>query len=138
MPDVSVVIPTHNRSELLSLTLRSALRQRGVDLEIIVVDDGSVDDTPRLVGALGDPRIRMLRHDVAQGVSAARNHGIVESQGRWIAFLDDDDLWSPEKLALQLHALRETGRGWAYTGMVHVAIDNRVIAGQPPPTPRRP
>ena len=135
VPDVSVVIPTHNRSELLSLTLRSALRQRDVDLEVIVVDDGSVDATLRLVDGLGDSRVRMLRHEVAQGVSAARNHGILEARGRWISFLDDDDLWSPEKLALQLQALRETGRGWAYTGMVHIAIDNRVIAGQPPPTP---
>lgn len=133
--DVSVVIPTHNRSGLLSLTLRSVLLQRDVDLEVIVVDDGSEDDTPRLLEGLGDPRVRVLHHEVPQGVSAARNHGIVEAQGRWISFLDDDDLWSPEKLALQLQALRETGRRWAYTGMVHVAADNRVIAGQPPPTP---
>jgi glycosyltransferase involved in cell wall biosynthesis len=91
-PDVSVVIPTRDRSRLLVLALRSALRQREVDLEVVVVDDGSGDDTPEVVAGLRDARVHLVRHPGPHGVSAARNSGIAAARGRWIAFLDDDDL----------------------------------------------
>jgi glycosyltransferase involved in cell wall biosynthesis len=135
MPEVSVIIPTHNRRALLRLTLYSALYQRDVDLEVVVVDDGSQDDTPDFLQQLDDPRVRVLRHDVARGVSAARNHGIEEARGRWLAFLDDDDLWAPHKLALQLGALHESGSLWAYAGTVEISKDNKVFDGRPPFTP---
>jgi glycosyltransferase involved in cell wall biosynthesis len=133
--DVSVVIPTHDRRDLLPLTLHSALRQRGVDLEVVVVDDGSADDTSLFVRAIDDARVRLIRHEIAQGVSAARNHGIAEARGRWVAFLDDDDLWSPDKLALQVEALRRTDRTWVYAGTVEISLDNRVFDGRPPHEP---
>jgi glycosyltransferase involved in cell wall biosynthesis len=135
MPEVSVIIPTHNRSTLLPLTLHSVLRQREVDLEVIVVDDGSGDDTPEFLRRMDDPRVRALRHEAAQGVSAARNHGIEEARGRWVAFLDDDDLWAPQKLSLQLEALRASGRNWAYAGTVDISKDARVFDGRPPFSP---
>jgi glycosyltransferase involved in cell wall biosynthesis len=134
-PDVSVVIPTHNRSLLLPLTLRSVLWQRDVDLEVIVVDDHSEDDTFEFLRRVGDPRVRVFRHDAWRGVSAARNHGIQEARGRWVAFLDDDDLWSPQKLTWQLDAVRESRRKWAYGGTVEISVDNRVFDGRPPFTP---
>ena len=108
MPEVSVVIPTRDRSRLLGLTLHSVLWQRGVVVVVVVVDDGSTDDTAQTVAGLADPRVRLVRHDTAQGVSAARNRGITEAHGRWVAFLDDDDLWAPDKLACQLQAARGT------------------------------
>ena len=136
MTDVSVIIPTHNRRNLLELCLRGVLWQRNVDFEVIVVDDGSTDDTPRMLQAYGD-RIRVVRHERAQGVSGARNRGIAEARGTWVAFLDDDDLWAAEKLELQLEALRRTGRRWAYTGAVEVGMNNTILSGQPPPSPER-
>jgi len=132
--EVSVIIPTRNRSKLLELSLRSVLWQRNVDFETIVVDDGSIDDTPRVLRSLGD-RIRVVRHERSQGVSAARNRGIAEAHGDWVAFLDDDDLWAPDKLELQLHALRCSNRRWAYAGAVEITKDNRVLAGRPPASP---
>jgi hypothetical protein len=132
MPDVSVIIPTHDRKRLLALTIQSVLWQRDVDLELLVVDDGSSDGTSEVVRALGDPRVRLLRHDVARGVSAARNHGVEEARGRWVAFLDDDDLWSSLKLPLQLDALRESGMSWAFAGTVEISMDNKVFDGRPP------
>lgn len=135
MPEVSVIIPTHNRRALLPLTMHSARHQRLVDLEVIVVDDGSEDGTADFLGRVSDARVRVFRHDVAQGVSAARNHGIEEARGRWVAFLDDDDLWAPRKLSLQLEALRVTGRRWAYGGTVEMSKDNLVFDGRPPFTP---
>jgi glycosyltransferase involved in cell wall biosynthesis len=134
-PEVTVVVPTHNRSGLLALTLRSVLWQRHVDLEVVVVDDGSTDDTAQVVAGLGDPRVRRVHHHTPQGVSAARNRGIAEAGGGWVAFVDDDDLWAPEKLARQLQAARDTGRAWAYAGAVSVDIDQRLIGGTPPIPP---
>jgi glycosyltransferase involved in cell wall biosynthesis len=136
VPEISIIIPTRNRSGLLALSLLSAQRQRHVDLEVIVVDDGSADDTPGMLRRLAPP-VRVIRHDRAQGVSAARNHGIAEAQGEWVAFLDDDDLWAPEKLALQLEALRRDGTHWAYAGAVDIAPNHSVIAGRPPFPPDR-
>jgi glycosyltransferase involved in cell wall biosynthesis len=136
-PQVSVVIPTHDRSGLLALALRSALSQLDVELEVIVVDDGSTDDTSGVVAGFGDPRIRLIRHDVPQGVSAARNRGIAEARGAWIAFLDDDDLWAPEKLASQLQAARSTDRSWVYVGSVNVSASHRVVGGKPPLPPEQ-
>jgi glycosyltransferase involved in cell wall biosynthesis len=135
-PDVSVVIPTHDRMGLLALTLRTVFWQDEVELEVIVVDDGSSDRTTETVERLGDRRVRMVRHETPQGVSAARNRGIADAAGRWIAFLDDDDLWAPDKLAQQLRAIRETDRAWAYTGSVNVTMDHRIIGGAPPSAPK--
>jgi glycosyltransferase involved in cell wall biosynthesis len=137
MPDVSVVIPTHNRSGLLALTLRSALRQHGVDLEVVVVDDGSTDGTAAAVERLADPRVRMVRHATPLGVSSSRNAGIAEARGRWVAFLDDDDLWAPDKLARQLEAAEAARRSWVYAGTVNVDDRLRVLEGGPPPPPER-
>jgi glycosyltransferase involved in cell wall biosynthesis len=136
MPDVSVIVPTHNRSAWLRLTLTSVLGQRGVDLEVLVVDDGSIDDTAGTVKALGDPRVRLLRHERPEGVSATRNHGAAEAHGEWLGFVDDDDLWAPEKLARQLEAAEGHGRAWAYTGSVNVDDDLRVLAAIRPFSPR--
>src|SRR5918993_3753166 len=137
MSSISVVVPTRNRSDLLAVTLRSVLRQRDVDLEVIVVDEASTDDTARMLAAVGDPRVRSIRHQTPQGVSTARNHGAAEARGEWVAFTDDDDLWAPDKLARQLHAAQVAGRDWAYTGSVNIADDFRIIYGSPPLPPEQ-
>jgi glycosyltransferase involved in cell wall biosynthesis len=134
-PVASVVIPTHNRCGRLRLALRSALAQRAVHLEVVIVDDGSVDGTSDMVTGLRDPRVRLVRHDVPSGESGARNRGVAEARGEWVAFLDDDDLWAPDKLARQLQALGETGCDWAYAGDVAIDERLRVRHGSPPPLP---
>jgi len=137
MADVSVVIPTRDRRGLLALTLRCALRQRGVDLEVVVVDDGSTDDTADMLRRLGDPRVHLVRHATPTGVSASRNAGVAAARGEWIAFLDDDDLWAPDKLTLQLQAAEAAGRTWVYAGTVNVDDRLRILEGGPPPPPER-
>ncbi len=131
------MVPTHNRRELLALTLSTILWQKDVDLEVVVVDDGSSDATvvATVVGQRGDRRIRVVRHERPQGVSAARNRGIAESRGSWLAFCDDDDLWAPDKLVRQLIAACDSQRHWVYTGAVRIDLDQRIIGGTPPPTP---
>jgi glycosyltransferase involved in cell wall biosynthesis len=134
-PLVSVLIPTRNRCRRLFTTLRSVVAQREVNLEIVVVDDGSEDDTDKMVIGLGDPRIRLVRNESPRGESGARNRGLEETRGAWVAFLDDDDLWAPDKLARQLRALQDTRREWAYTGDVMVNSELRLLSGGPPPPP---
>lgn len=136
-PDITAVVPTHNRAPLLLTTLRTVLWQQGVSLEVVVVDDGSTDDTAAAVEQLADPRIRLIRNDRPQGVSAARNRGAEQGRAPWLAFCDDDDLWAPDKLASQLAAARAVRRDWAYGGAVHVNIDLTVLSAKRPPHPAR-
>jgi glycosyltransferase involved in cell wall biosynthesis len=103
---ISVIIPLYNRREEIGRAIASALRQSHAPHEILVVDDASGDGSAEAVAALGDKRIRLLRHGRNQGASAARNTGIAAAEGEWIALLDSDDEWAPEKLARQLDTLR--------------------------------
>lgn len=136
-PDVSVVIPTRDRRDRLRLALVSVLRQRRIHVEVIVADDASTDGTAEMIAGLEDPRVHVVRHRSRRGVSAARNRGIAEANGTWVAFLDDDDLWAPDKLALQLEAAGSTGRSWAYAGDVNVDDHLRVLSAFRPPTPQQ-
>lgn len=101
---VSVIIPSYNRSRLVCLAVESALAQTHPAVEIIVVDDGSTDDTPSQLATFGD-HIRILRQ-VNSGVCAARNNGMAAANGEFIAFLDSDDRWLPWKIAAQVAAFR--------------------------------
>jgi glycosyltransferase involved in cell wall biosynthesis len=101
---VSVVIPTHDRGRVVVEAIESALAQTHPPLEVIVVDDGSTDDTAERVGRLRDARVRYLRRPHA-GVSAARNAGIAAATGDLVAFLDSDDLWKPDKVEAEIAAL---------------------------------
>ncbi|MFH1117065.1 MAG: glycosyltransferase [Pseudomonadota bacterium] len=100
MPAASVIIPTYNRAHVLGRAIGSVLAQSYRDFELIVVDDGSTDDTAALP-ACRDERVTLVRQD-NRGVSAARNTGIRHSRGRLTAFLDSDDEWLPDKLARQV------------------------------------
>ena len=129
----SVVIPTRDRPEMLVGAVAGALAQRGVEVEVLVVDDGSA--VPAADAVPSDGRVRVLRHDFPRGVSAARNTGIDHARAPWIAFLDDDDLWAPNKLASQIAAADAAGAAWAYAGDVTVDEDLDIVSGAPPPPP---
>jgi glycosyltransferase involved in cell wall biosynthesis len=127
---ISVIVPTRNRSAMLALTLRSVLRQEGVTFEIIVVDEGSNDDTADMLSAMSS-QVRVVRHDAPRGLAAARNHGAEVARGEWLAFLDDDDLWAPDKLKQQLDAAERSGSNWVYAGTVN--FDRCCIVYSAPP-----
>ena len=105
MPLVSVIIPTYNRAIYVTAAIDSVLAQTFTDYEIIVVDDGSTDDTKKLL----QPYLSIIHYIYQEnkGVSAARNTGILAAQGKWLAFLDSDDIWLPEKLNVQINDINE-------------------------------
>jgi glycosyltransferase involved in cell wall biosynthesis len=109
MPSVSVIIPTFNRSQTLRRAVDSVLRQSFRDFELIIVDDGSQDETITLLSSIRDPRIKVLSQ-LNHGVSHARNRGIEASRGDLICFLDSDDAWCPNKLARQIDILKDDPR----------------------------
>ena len=115
-PRVSVIIPTYNRAATVRGAIDSALGQTFSDLEVIVVDDGSADGTGKILQETYGDRIRYFVQ-ANQGVSAARNKGLAEARGQWIALLDSDDLWEKEKLEWQFKALERFGSrcGACYT-----------------------
>ncbi|WP_435346664.1 glycosyltransferase family 2 protein [Haloarchaeobius sp. HRN-SO-5] len=119
MPTVSVIIPTYNRADAVQRTIDSVLDQTFEDFEVLVVDDASSDDTPAVVESYDDPRVELVQHQVNRGGSAARNTGIEEATGEYIAFLDSDDEWRPRKLERQHRLLERRGEDWvaAYCGV---------------------
>ncbi len=102
---VSVILPAYNRAEHLRAACESVLSQSYRDLELIVVDDASQEDLEAVVTALEDDRVRYFRHDVNGGAACARNTGLSQAQGSFIAFQDSDDLWLPGKLVRQMDLL---------------------------------
>ena len=124
-PTVSVILPTYNRAHLLDRAIRSVLDQTYQDFELIVVDDGSSDNTEEVVTNFTDPCIRYLRHEQNRGAAAARNTGIRVAQGEYIAFLDSDDGWLPGKLEKQMKVFGSASSkvGIVYTDMWRIGQD---------------
>ncbi len=106
MPTISVVIPAYNAERTILETIESVQKQTFSDLEIILIDDGSIDKTKELVQGVADERLKIFCYENA-GVAIARNRGIAHAKGEFIAFLDADDLWTPDKLEFQLRALQQ-------------------------------
>jgi glycosyltransferase involved in cell wall biosynthesis len=121
-PTVSVVIPTYNRAHLIGRVIDGVLDQTYEDFEIIVVDDGSSDNTEEVVRSLKDKRIRYIRHEKNKGAPAARNTGIRTANGEYIAFQDSDDEWVPEKLEKQMKFFENAPQevGVVYTGFLRI------------------
>jgi len=106
MKEISVIIPTYNRAEKVYRAVTSVLEQTYTDYEIIVIDDASTDDTLERLEEFGNS-INVILHNVNRGVSAARNSGIKQAKGNYIALLDSDDHWLPEKLEIQMNFFRD-------------------------------
>ena len=126
---VSVIIPTHNRADLLPRAIESVLNQTYSNFEIIVVSDGSTDNTEEVVKQYSDrdPRVKHIGYSPAKGGNVARNTGIQAAMGDYVAFLDDDDEWMPTKLEKQVNILdNDANIGLVYTG-VHIIYVNENV-----------
>lgn len=120
---ISVIIPTYNRRALTLRAIESVLKQTCADLECIVVDDASTDDTAPHVRRIADPRVRYVRLEKNGGACAARNAGMVLAKGAYIAFQDSDDVWHPEKLEKQLALIESTGSDVVVCAMRRISED---------------
>ncbi|MDE6883018.1 MAG: glycosyltransferase family 2 protein [Lachnospiraceae bacterium] len=123
---VSVIIPTYNRADMIKRAIDSVLRQTYRSYEVIVVDDGSADDTGSVIADIQDARIRYIALMENQGVAHARNVGIREARYDYIAFLDSDDEWMPDKLELQMRMFRNSSEE---IGMVYCRTGGRTRDG---------
>jgi glycosyltransferase involved in cell wall biosynthesis len=104
-PLVSVILPTYNRSHLIRRAIKSVINQTYTDIEIIIVDDASDDNTEAVIETIDDKRVVYIRHNMNKGGAASRNTGIIKAQGKYIAFQDDDDEWINEKLEKQMNVM---------------------------------
>jgi glycosyltransferase involved in cell wall biosynthesis len=130
-PLVSAVVPAYNAARTLRAAVESILLQTVGDVEVIVVDDGSEDDTADVARAIADSRVRLVSQ-ANGGASAARNAGIRSARGPYVAFLDADDLWLPDKLARQLAVLRSRPDVHAvHCGATYVDDELRVLSVRP-------
>ena len=132
---VSVVIPAYNRENVIEAAISCVLSQTYRNYEILVVDDGSSDSTPRILKRLTqeDARIKYLQHPANLGAQAARNTGIRSSKGRWIAFLDSDDRWSPESLKVRLELALQSRKEVIHSECLVLTTDAEMrLFGTPP------
>lgn len=117
---ISIIVPVYNVEKYIEETIASVLAQTYPDWELLLVEDGSSDGTAerieRIAGEQKDPRLRLLRQPSNQGAARARNRGLQEARGRYIAYLDADDLWAPEKLERELRFMKEKDAAFAFTG----------------------
>ena len=122
-PTVSVIIPTYNRAHLIGIAIKSVLNQTYQDFEIIVVDDGSTDNTGEIIRSFKDKRVKYIKkYKENKGSSVARNIGIKVARGKYIAFLDSDDEWLPEKLDKQIKVLQSESPevGVVYSNLCYI------------------
>jgi glycosyltransferase involved in cell wall biosynthesis len=127
MKKVSIIIPTYAAEKYIAATIQSVLEQTYKNFELLLVDDGSPDKSIEICEELTDPRIRIIRQ-VNRGVAAARNNGIRHAQGEYIAFLDADDLWLPEKLEKHVNHLEKSpavGVSFSYSAFID-EVGNRL------------
>lgn len=112
---VSVIMPAYNTAEYIDASVRSVLDQTYRNLELIIVDDFSDDGTEKIISGYSDERIVLLRNECREGAAYSRNRALKQARGRWIAFLDSDDLWHPEKLEKQIAFMAKNGYAFSYT-----------------------
>lgn len=117
---VSIIVPVYNAEHYIEETMDCVRRQTYPDWELLLVEDGSRDNSEALIGSYvektGETRIRLIRQPENKGAAEARNRGVREAKGRFLAYLDADDLWEPDKLERELAFMERTGAGFAFTG----------------------
>lgn len=122
---VTIIMPSYNTASLIRNSIKSVQAQSYSNWELIIVDDCSTDNTDQVVKPfLADGRIRYLKNEKNSGAAVSRNRALREARGRWIAFLDSDDLWVPDKLKKQIHFMEENGYHFSYTNYAEIDTED--------------
>ena len=123
---VSIIMPSYNTASFIAESIQSVLEQSYKDWELIIVDDCSPDNTDDVVKPyLSDKRIRYLKNEKNSGAAVSRNRALREAEGKWIAFLDSDDLWMPEKLQKQVGFMEKNGYHFSYTNYAEIDTEDK-------------
>lgn len=123
---VSIIMPSYNTAEFIAESIRSVLAQTFEDWELLIVDDCSADDTDAVVEPfLVDERIKYLKNEKNSGAAISRNRALREARGKWIAFLDSDDLWMPDKLIKQIEFMEKNNYSFSYTNYSEIDIEGK-------------
>lgn len=120
---VSIIMPSYNTASFIEETIQSVLNQTYTNWELIIVDDCSTDNTNEVVDTIKDCRIHYLKNEKNSGAAISRNKALREAKGQWIAYLDSDDLWMPEKLEKQIKFMEENGYVFSYTNYEEIDVD---------------
>lgn len=120
---VSIIMPSYNTADYIGASIQSVRNQTYQNWELIIVDDCSTDNTDAVVAQFVDSRIRYLKNQKNSGAAVSRNYALREAKGRWIAFLDSDDLWVPEKLEKQIAFMQSHGYAFSYTNYEEIGAD---------------
>lgn len=112
---VSVIMPAYNSAKYISDSVNSVIAQTYPDWELLIADDCSTDNTVEIINSFSDPRIKLLKNKRNSGAAESRNYALREAKGKWIAFLDSDDIWAPDKLKKQLEFMKSNGYAFTYT-----------------------
>lgn len=119
-PNVSIIMPSYNTASFIAASIASVLAQTYKSWELIIVDDCSTDNTDEVVSHFQDTRIRYLKNDKHSGAAISRNRALREANGKWIAFLDSDDIWLPDKLEKQISFMEKNSYSFSYTNYVEI------------------
>lgn len=122
---VSIIMPTYNCGRFIAESIRSVLAQTYTYWELLIVDDCSTDNTAQVVGSFNDPRIHYIRNEQNKGAALTRNKALREAKGRYIAFLDSDDLWLPAKLEHQIAFMQQNGYAFSYHEYTEIDEDDK-------------
>ena len=120
---VSIIMPSYNTASFIKETIQSVLNQTYSKWELIIVDDCSTDNTDEVLEYIKDSRIRYFKNDKNLGAAVSRNKALREARGQWIAYLDSDDLWMPEKLEKQIRFMEANGYAFSYTNYEEIDVD---------------
>lgn len=124
---VSIIMPSWNTGEFITESIQSVLNQTYTNWELIIIDDCSSDDTDQIIESFNDERIKYLKNEKNCGAALTRNRGLREARGEWIAFLDSDDLWMPEKLEHQIDFMKKNGYSLSFTEYEKIDEDSKPL-----------
>lgn len=122
---VSIIMPSYNTAPYIRETIQSVLDQTYQNWELIIVDDCSTDNTDEVVASIKDERIRYLKNEKNSGAAVSRNRALREAKGRWVAFLDSDDLWMPGKLEKQISFMESNDYSFSYTNYEEIDVEGK-------------
>ena len=123
---VSIVMPSYNTAQYIGDSIQSVLNQTYSEWELLIVDDCSMDNTDEVVSSFSDKRIKYIKNKENYGAAVSRNRALRDAQGKWIAFLDSDDLWLPDKLEKQIDFMEKNGYHFSYTNYVEITEEGNL------------